>query len=53
MLYIDEEMSQYKLCRRIKRLAMGAGLEAEDLPVRARSRQGIRFRDGMATARLL
>ena len=53
VLYIDEEMSQHELCRRIKRLAMGAGLEAEDLPFRALSRQGIRFRDGMATALLL
>src|SRR5262245_20567167 len=44
VLYIDEEMNQRTLRRRIKRLALGAGLQEESLPFRAMSRYGLRFK---------
>ncbi len=44
VLYIDEEMNERTLRRRLKRLAMGANLEGEALPFRAMSRAGVRFR---------
>jgi hypothetical protein len=53
VLYVDEEMPEYELRRRIQRLAIGAGLDAEQLPFRALSRQGLRVKDGMAKALLL
>jgi hypothetical protein len=43
VLFIDEEMSQVELRRRVKQLAEGAGLQAEDLPFRAVSHAGLRF----------
>lgn len=51
VLYIDEEMNQRTLRRRIKRLGIGAGLEDEAIPFRAMSRVGVRF--GTLGAKLL
>jgi len=45
VLFIDEEMSQVELRRRVKQLAEGAGLHTEDLPFRAVSHAGLRFDD--------
>ncbi|GKS58534.1 hypothetical protein YTPLAS18_20610 [Nitrospira sp.] len=42
VLFIDEEMSEVELRRRVKQLAEGAGLQTEDLPFRAVSHAGIR-----------
>lgn len=52
VLYIDEEMHQRTLKRRIQRLAHGAGLGSEQLPLRVVSRLGARF-DRQGVARLL
>jgi hypothetical protein len=52
VLYVDEEMSLRTLCRRIVRLATGAGLEAEELRFRVLSRAGVRF-DAAAARQLL
>jgi hypothetical protein len=43
VLYIDEEMAEWEVRRRIKRLAVGAGLDAQDLPFRVASQLGERF----------
>ena len=48
VLYIDEEMNERALRRRIKRLGMGLGLESEALPFQILSRQGVRFTSGGA-----
>lgn len=45
VLYVDEEMSERTLRRRIKRLAEGAGFADLSLPFRALSRIGVRFND--------
>ncbi len=43
VLYLDEEMSERELRRRIKRLGLGAGLERDSLPFQAISQLGVRF----------
>jgi hypothetical protein len=43
VLYIDEEMNERTLRRRVKRLGVGAGFESYSLPFRAMSRAGVRF----------
>lgn len=43
VLYMDEEMNERTLRRRIKRLGMGLGLEGQSLPFQAISRVGVRF----------
>jgi RecA-family ATPase len=43
VLYIDEEMNQRTLRRRIKRLALGAGLDGKNLPFQVASRVGVTF----------
>lgn len=43
VLYIDEESGEPEVHRRVKRLALGAGLEAEDPPFRVVSFWGIQF----------
>jgi hypothetical protein len=48
VLYIDEEMSQYELRRRVKRLGIGAGLKGKQIPFRAISHLGFRFKAGKA-----
>ena len=52
VLYIDEEMHQRTLKRRIQRLAHGAGLSSEQLPLRTLSRHGAYF-DRSGVLRLL
>lgn len=52
VLYVDEEMSVRTLRRRIKRLAMGSGLESESLSFRVLSQPGITF-DARGAATLL
>ena len=52
VLYIDEEMNERTLRRRIKRLGAGMALATDDLPFRALSRFGVVFDDAGA-ARLL
>lgn len=52
VVFIDEEMSERTLRRRVKLLAEGAGLHTEDLPFRAVSHAGIRF-DGEQVRQLL
>jgi hypothetical protein len=52
VLYVDEEMSERELRRRVKRLGIGAGLEDLDLPLRAVSHAGLRF-DSKQAERLL
>ncbi len=48
VLYIDEEMNQRTLRRRIKRLGAGSGLEKEALAFQVMSRVGVRFDDAGA-----
>jgi hypothetical protein len=48
VLYIDEEMSQYELRSRIKRLGTGVGFEGKEIPFRAISHLGIKFKAGKA-----
>src|SRR5262249_15380440 len=43
VLYIDEEMNERTLRRRIRRLGAGAGLTNEPIPFRVLSRVGIQF----------
>lgn len=45
VLYIDEEMNVRLLTRRLRRLGVGAGVEADGLPLRLMSLQSIRFND--------
>lgn len=45
VLYVDEEMNERTLRRRIKRLGVGAGFEKEALPFQAMSRVGVRLND--------
>ena len=45
VLYMDEEMSEYELRRRVKRLALGANLENKELPFRAISHLGMKFNE--------
>ena len=52
VLYVDEEMNERTLRRRIKRLGMGLLLETETLPFQALSRVGVRF-DFVGAQRLL
>ena len=52
VLYIDEEMHERTLRRRIKRLGSGMTLAADDLPFRALSRYGVVF-DEKGAGRLL
>jgi regulatory protein RepA len=51
-LYIDEEMNEPSLRRRMRRLAKGLGLDAPDLPFWTLSRAGVRF-DGRTATNLL
>jgi hypothetical protein len=46
VLYLDEEMSERNLRRRIKQLGSGAGLNAQALPFRAVSHLNARFSEG-------
>jgi hypothetical protein len=43
VLYVDEEMSERTLRRRVGRLGIGAGFEDMPLPFQAMSRMGVRF----------
>ena len=43
VLYLDEEMTERELRRRIKRLGLGAGLDGDPLPFQAISQLGVRF----------
>lgn len=43
VLYIDEEMPEYELRRRVKMLGMGAGLDGKPLPFRATTHLGLKF----------
>lgn len=43
VLYIDEEMNERTLRRRVKRLGLGARLEAETIPFQIMSRVGVQF----------
>jgi len=43
VLYMDEEMSELELRRRVKRLGNGAGLKGQVLPFRAVSQLGLKF----------
>lgn len=43
VLYVDEEMHERVLRRRVKRLGEGVGFEHENLPFQAASRVGVRF----------
>lgn len=52
VLYVDEEMNERTLRRRLKRLAAGAGLTDEGLEFRAMSRAGLRFNELGANALL-
>jgi hypothetical protein len=51
VLFIDEEMNERTLRRRVKRLGLGAGLEGP-IPFQAMSRVGVRF-DATGAANLL
>ena len=52
VLYLDEEMSQRNLHRRIKRLGNGAGLNAQALQFQAASHLNARFSEGNVEALL-
>ena len=52
VLYLDEEMHQRTLTRRIQRLAQGVNLSSEQLPLSFLSRTGVRF-DRSGVPRLL
>ena len=52
VLYLDEEMNERTLRRRIKRLAEGAGLHEQALEFRAMSRAGVTF-DALGAQMLL
>ena len=52
VLYINEEMHERTLRRRIKRLGLGAGFEGLSLPFHAVSRVGVKF-DGQGAEDLL
>jgi len=52
VLYVDEEMSERLLRRRIKRLGLGAELDGEDIPFQALSHGGIKL-DEQGAVRLL
>ncbi len=43
VLFIDEEMNERTLRRRVKRLGLGAKLEGQSIPFQAMSRVGVRF----------
>ena len=50
VLYVDEEMSEWAIRRRVKQLAMGAGIEDEGLPFNVLSKWGVTFdADGAET----
>lgn len=53
VLYVDEEMPEMELRRRIRRLASGQGLDEQTLPLRFLSHGGIRFRQPEDMERLL
>lgn len=53
VLYIDEEMPEYELRRRVKRLGVGAVLNGKDLPFRATSHLGLKFFNEGKTDELL
>ncbi len=50
VLYVDEEMGESEVARRVKQLALGMGLEEQNLPFHTLSHAGIRFSpEGVAT----
>ena len=53
VLYIDEEMPEYELRRRVKLLGVGAGLEGKEIPFRATSHLGLKFFNDGKTEGLL
>jgi len=53
VLYIDEEMSEYELRRRVKLLGTGASLDGKDIPFRAISHLGLKFVNQARTEDLL
>lgn len=53
VLYIDEEMSEFELRRRVKLLGTGASLEGKEIPFRATSHLGLKFFNDGKTAELL
>jgi hypothetical protein len=52
VLFVNEEDKEATVRRRIQRLAMGAGVESEDLPLKVLSRAGIQL-DGTGADNLL
>jgi len=52
VLYIDEEMPEHELRRRVKRMGEGMGLNDESIPFRALSHAGVRFDEEQVEALL-
>jgi RecA-family ATPase len=52
VLFIDEEMSERELRRRVKRLGEGMGLQESSIPFQAISHLGVRFQEGKVEALL-
>ncbi len=53
VLYVDEEMPEGELRRRVKRLGLGREQDGQDLPLRVMSHSGVRFSEPMEVENLL